>query len=303
MCIRDSGGSIRFPSHACGLTGLKPTWGRVSRHGVFALADSLDHVGPMARTAADCAAILAAIAGPDRRDPTAIADPVDDYLAACGAPVSGLRIGLDAAMLETLAPEVAAAVKAAAEAFEALGARILPMTLPDQDGLMDAWSAICGIECLIAHRETWPARKADYGPGLAAVLEGAQEIPAMAVGDAIQRRLAYSGAWETAVQDVDMVLLPILAKPTPSRELWEKFKAGDESELSLAELLNFTAPADMTGHPALILPAGVDDRGGPIGVQLIGRKAGEADLFSAGHAFQTITDWHVRRPDLSLLPT
>ncbi|MEO1687258.1 MAG: amidase, partial [Pseudomonadota bacterium] len=298
----DTGGSIRFPSHANGLTGLKATWGRVSRHGVFALADSLDHVGPMARTAADCAAILAAIAGPDGYDPTALAAPVDDYLAACGAPISGLRIGLDPAVVATLDPQIAAAIEAAAAAFESLGARIAPMTMPDAGGLMDAWSAICGIECLIAHRETWPARRDEYGPGLVAVLEGAQDIPAMAVGDAMQRRLAYCGAWETAVQDIDMVLMPILAKPTPDRVAWEAFKNGDEGGLTIEELLTHTAPADMTGHPALTLPAGVDDRGGPIGVQLIGAKLAEAQLFSVGHAFQTVTDWHIRRPDLSALP-
>ncbi|MEM6439347.1 MAG: amidase [Pseudomonadota bacterium] len=149
----DTGGSIRFPSHANGITGLKPTWGRVSRAGVFALADSLDHVGPMARTAEDCAAILAAIAGPDPLDPTTLLSPPEDYVALCGAPISGLKVGLDPAMVEELDPVVAQAVTDAAAALESLGARIIPFSMPDQTGLTEAWMALCGVETKIIRSE------------------------------------------------------------------------------------------------------------------------------------------------------
>ena len=296
----DTGGSIRFPSHGCGVTGLKPTWGRVSRAGVFALADSLDHIGPMARTASDCAIVLGAIAGADPRDPTASAAPVDDYLAACGRPIRGLRIGLDRARaLDGAAPEIAAAVEGAAAALESLGARVLPVSLPDDDGLFDAWSAICGVECLIAHAETWPQRAADYGPQLSAVLEGGAAVGGAELGRAMQRRLVYAGAWEHAVQDVDMVLSPVIVSLSPDLPAWTQLLAGEGDPAEFARLLRHTVPADMTGHPSLIVPAGFDSRGAPIGVQLIGRKFGEAALLSAGHAFQSLTDWHVRRPDLS----
>lgn len=298
----DTGGSIRFPSHANGVTGLKPTWGRVSRAGVFALADSLDHVGPMARTAKDCAAILAAIAGPDPLDPTAVLDPPEDYVALCGGPVSGVRIGLDEAMLAALDPVVAKAVSDAAAALESLGARVVPVSMPDQTGLTEAWTALCGVETLIAHKDAWPSRKDRYGANLAGLLEGAEAVSGTELGEAMQFRLVYRGAWATATRDVDMVLTPILPIPTPTVAVWEAFQAGDESVMSGELLFRFNAHVDMTGLPSLTVPAGFDDAGAPIGVQLIGRHLGEAPLLTVGHAFQTVTDWHLRRPDLSALP-
>ncbi|MEM1315481.1 MAG: amidase, partial [Pseudomonadota bacterium] len=284
-------------------TGLKPTWGRVSRAGVFALADSLDHVGPMARTAQDCAAILAAIAGPDPRDPTALLSPPEDYVALCGAPISGLKIGLDPAMAESLDPVIARAIAEAAAALESLGARIVELSLPDQTGMTEAWMALCGVETLIAHKDTWPSRKEQYGANLAGLLEGAEAVTGAQLGEAMQYRLVYRGAWAAATRDVDMVLTPILPIPTPTVAVWEAFQAGDESVMTGEMLFRFNAHVDMTGLPALTVPAGFDDAGAPIGVQLIGKPLGEAPLLTAGHAFQTVTDWHTRRPDLSALPS
>lgn len=138
----DTGGSIRFPSHANGITGLKPTWGWVSRHDVFALADSLDHVGPMARSAADCAAIT----GANPADPTALTAPVPDYLAGLGAPIRGLRIGVDhAAIFDGTAPETAAMLKEAVHVLTSLGAVIVPVTLPFPADMTQQWTALCGI--------------------------------------------------------------------------------------------------------------------------------------------------------------
>ena len=295
----DTGGSIRFPSHACGVTGLKPTWGRVSRAGVFALADSLDHVGPMARSAADCAAMLAAMAGPDPRDPTASTAPVQDYLGACGRPAAGLTVGFDRdSILPACAPEIAAALEGMVEALEAVGARVAPMTLPDATGIGDYWTQICAIETLIAHEGTWPARKAEYGPQLSGLLELGETVTPLMLGKAMQWRLGYAGAWERAVRGLDMALLPVVGAPTHDLTAWGRILSGEDAG-GVGELIRFTAPADMTGHPALILPAGFDARGAPVGVQLIGRKFDEATLFTAGRAVQSVTDWHVRRPDLS----
>lgn len=290
----DTGGSIRFPSAACGITGLKPTWGRVSRAGVFALADSLDHVGPMARTAADCAAMMDALAGADPRDPTTLDAPVPGHLAACGAPVLGLRIGYDEALVSGLASaEVARAIREAIDAFGALGIRVVPMAMPSDEGIFDAWNAICMAECAVAHAETYPARAAEYGP-LAGILETGRAVSGLALAAAMQRRLVYVGVLATAMQDVDAVLLPVLADVTPALGSFEAMIAD-----GIDTLLKFTAPADLAGLPALTFPAGFDERGAPVGLQLMGPALSEPALLSLVHAFQTVTDWHARRPDLS----
>jgi Asp-tRNA(Asn)/Glu-tRNA(Gln) amidotransferase A subunit family amidase len=167
----DTGGSIRFPSAANAVTGLKPTWGRVSRHGAFELAASLDHIGPMCRSAADCGLMLAAIAGADSDDPTALQAPVPDFLAGDIATLSDLRIGIDEAYaLDDVEPEVAAAVRAARDTFSRLGAQIVSVTMPPVDELVESWVPHCAVEAAVAHSVTFPARRAEYGPMLAALL-------------------------------------------------------------------------------------------------------------------------------------
>jgi len=136
----DTGGSIRYPCATCGLTGIKPTWGRVSRHGVFALANSLDHMGPMARSVADCAAVLQVIAGWDAQDPTSLDVPVPDYMAEIGKSVRDMRIGIDRSYaLGGVESQVADALERALEVFTHLGASVVEVTLPDYDALVDAW--------------------------------------------------------------------------------------------------------------------------------------------------------------------
>ncbi|MEM7522190.1 MAG: amidase [Pseudomonadota bacterium] len=300
----DTGGSIRFPCHACGLSGMKPTWGRVSRAGVFALADSLDHVGPMARSVEDAAAILGVIAGLDSDDPTTVTPPPCDYLAACGAPMAGVRIGFDRATVSAaVAPEIAAALDGALDVLAKLGARITPVALPDETGLDDAWNALCFVEALIAHEKTWPSQSEHYGPQLAAVMTAGEAVSGAELGRAIQRRLTFRGAYARATEEVDMVLLPVMSNTTPLMTDWNRFLSGEAEGGDLGGLLSWTASADMTGDPALTIPAGFDANGGPIGVQLVGKHLGEADLFRVGHAFQTVTDWHLRRPDLSPFAT
>lgn len=296
----DTGGSIRFPSAACGITGMKGTWGRVSRAGVFALADSLDHVGPMARSAADCAAILSVIAGADPADPTALLDPVPDYLAACTGPVRGLRIGIDrAAALENVAPETAAVIADAIAAFEALGAEFVPVAFPWPADATDQWSVLCAIEVALAHAGRFPEQRAGYAPHLTALLDYGHGLSAKEVGAAMQWRLVYNGAVARAMQGLDMVLLPVTTAPVAELDNIYAAPSAGESDENLGDLLKFTAPADFTGRPALTLPGGFDRRGAPIGFQLIGHALAEATLFRAGAAFQRMTDWHTRRPDLA----
>src|ERR1700680_2522118 len=190
----DTGGSIRFPSSACGLTGLKPTWGRVSRYGVCPLSESLDHIGPMTRTTADCAAMLAAIAGADPRDPTALLAPVPDYVAGLAGGIRGLRVGIaETYAFDGLSEEVLAALNGAKDALVELGARLVPIDFPPIADATTAWGRLCMIETAIAHQATYPSRAAEYGPGLAAFLEAAGRVSAMDLGKAQILRGKFAG--------------------------------------------------------------------------------------------------------------
>ena len=173
----DTGGSIRFPSATCGLTGIKPTWGRVSRYGVFPLADSLDHVGPMCRSAADAAAMLGVIAGADANDPTALPAPVPNYLARIGDGVRGLRIGVDRKYTqEGVDAQVVAALLEAERTLADLGAEIREVKFPSYEKLVSQWIPMCSVETAEAHLETYPSRKSEYGPDLAQLIEQGRSV-------------------------------------------------------------------------------------------------------------------------------
>ena len=180
----DTGGSIRFPSAANGITGLKPTWGRVSRHGVFALAESSDHVGPMTRSAADAGAMLGVIAGRDPSDPTSLTASVPDYLAWLDSGVRGLRIGIDVVYNETGSdPEIVATVREARKVLEELGATIREVKLPNPDSVMAAWGPTCAVQTAMAHQATYPARAAEYGE-LAKLIETGRALSGIDVAKA-----------------------------------------------------------------------------------------------------------------------
>jgi amidase len=295
----DTGGSIRFPSGCCGITGMKPTWGRVSRHGVFALADSLDHVGPMARTAEDCAALLTVMAGPDANDPTALMAPVPDYLAACSGPIRGMRIGLDrAAVIDTAGPETAAVLEEAIAIYESLGAEIVPISFPFPADAVDQWTALCAIEVAIAHAGRFPEQRDGYAPHLTELLDYGLGLSAKEVGQAMQWRLVYNGAVARAMHGLDAVLFPITDAPMPELDNQYGAPTAGKGE-NLGDMLKFTAPADFTGYPSLTMPGGFDSRGGPIGFQLMGHALTENKLFKLGAAFQRVTDLHTKRPDLA----
>src|SRR5690606_26166216 len=168
----DTGGSIRFPSAANGLTGLKPTWGRVSRYGAFELAATLDHIGPMARSAADCGAMLGAIAGADPKDPTAAPEPVPDYLAGLRNDLRGMTIGVDHRLVsQGVDEETGAAFDEAVRTLAGLGAEIGEIDFPDPTPVIDDWTPLCGIDTAVAHETLYPAHKEAYGPGLAGFIE------------------------------------------------------------------------------------------------------------------------------------
>jgi amidase len=290
----DTGGSIRFPSSGCGLTGLKPTWGRVSRYGVCPLSESLDHIGPMARTAADCAAILAAIAGADPRDPTALLAPVPDYVACLTGGIRGLRVGIaQSYAFEGLGEEVLTALNGAKDALAALGGRLVPVEFPPISDFMTAWMHLCLAEAAIAHEATYPGRASEYGAGLSGVLETAGKITAAELGKAHIMRDRFAGQVADVFRDIDVLLNPVMTAPTPTAAEWDEMAKGD-----LAGALRYTAPFNSTGMPALTMNGGFDKRGAPIGFQLVGKHLSEDLLLRAGYSFQSITDWHTRHPAL-----
>ncbi len=293
----DTGGSIRMPSYACGLSSFKPTWGRVSRHGVVPLAETFDHIGPMCRSAADAAAMLKAIAGADPLDPTALADPVPDYLAEAGRGLEDVSIGVDWALAEErVDPVVAASVKAAVAVFEDLGARVRAVTLPPFAALAGSLMALMTAEIMVAHAATYPLHADRYGPDLRRMLDGGAGMTAMDVARATHARVGFAGALRKVFGDVDLLLLPAAPAPTPT---WDELEAmGGDAMSVLDRIGRYTLPFNVSGSPTLSLPSGFTAEGLPLGIQLIAPHLGEAMLTRAGVAFQRVTAHHTAHPTL-----
>lgn len=291
----DTGGSIRWPCGATGLTGIKPTWGRVSRFGSFELAASLDHIGPIARSVADAAAILAAIAGPDDKDPTTLPGAPPDYPAIIDRGIPGMRVGIDREWNSTdVDPCVQRVLVEAEETFRALGAYIVTVSVPDVAQAIADWSSACALEAAVAHQATYPARKSEYGPVLAGVLDIGGSISAIDYQALRLRRMDLRGRFSHLFHTIDLLLVPV--QPFGPLTLGAIRSLGSRPEL-IARLQRYTAPFDLTGHPTVTLPGGFSDDGMPIGFQIAGRD--EGTLIQAAAAFQRETNWHLYH---SLLP-
>ncbi len=291
----DTGGSIRFPSAWCGIVGLKPTWGRVPRHGVFPLAETLDHVGPMTRSVADAANVLAAIAGPDPRDPTASRTPVADYAASLAQGVRGLRSGVDERWISTgTDPRVASAVLAAVDVLAKLGAEIRRVRVPDASGALRAWVPLCQTEAALAHRATFPSRAAEYGTPFRVFLEDARRLGAADYAAAHLARLDFRGRLAASFDDFDLLACPSVPVPPPPVAIFSDSTPIDWARFE--PLLAFTAPFDCSGNPTLSLPCGFTDDGLPLSLQLVARAFDEESVLRAGHAYERATEWHTRRP-------
>lgn len=293
----DTGGSIRFPSAANGLTGLKPTWGRVSRQGLFPLSDIMDCVGPMARTVADAALVFTAIAGADAKDPTASVEPVPDVMALLHEDITGLRVGLDPAVLATIDAPTATAIAAVGDTLAARGARLVRAPLPDLDSAVRAWRILCSAGAARSHRETFARHPEAFGPFLRAVIEYGHALTAADVDQALSYRERLRGEMRGWFKDVDLLLLPVQAKAGPSLV---QMRADATLPDWREQLLRYVSPFAMTGQPVLALPCGATASGLPIGVQFVGRPMQEALLLQAGHAFQAMSDWHRRHPAIGL---
>jgi aspartyl-tRNA(Asn)/glutamyl-tRNA(Gln) amidotransferase subunit A len=313
----DTGGSIRQPASHCGVVGLKPTYGRVSRYGVIAYASSLDQVGPLTRDVEDCAILLGAVAGHDPADSTSVDIPVPDYPATLGAGVKGLKIGLPREYFnEGLDPDVKAAVEQAIETYRGLGAEIVEVSLPHTDYAVACYYLIATAEAssnLARYDGVRYGLRVDEGQGL---IDMYMKSRAAGFGAEVKRRIMLgtyalsSGYYDAyylkaqkvrtlirqdfldAFSKVDVILTPVA--PTPAFRLGEK--VDDPLQMYLSD--TFTIPVNMAGTCALSLPCGFSGSRLPIGLQLVGSPFGEETILRAGYAFEQATEWHRQKAPL-----
>jgi aspartyl-tRNA(Asn)/glutamyl-tRNA(Gln) amidotransferase subunit A len=294
----DTGGSIRMPAHFCGVTGLKVTWGRVSRAGAMPLSQSLDTVGPLAQTAEDCALLLGLMAGLDPEDPTASAAPVQDYLAATKASLKGLRIGVPKSFyVDDLDADVAKALDATIATLKAEGADVVQVGLTDHRQLSAASQIVLAVEAAAFHKRWLIERPQDYGPQVLMRLQNALAVSGVTYLEALRWRGAALAAHIAATSGVDAVIAPVSPVAAPSIAESD-IGAGQNAEAVIQRLTRFTRPINYLGLPSLAIPCGFSSSGLPIGMQLIGRSFDEATVLTIGAAFQRATDFHAKVPTL-----
>jgi aspartyl-tRNA(Asn)/glutamyl-tRNA(Gln) amidotransferase subunit A len=292
----DTGGSIRMPAHFCGVTGLKTTHGRISRAGAMPLSQSLDTVGPLARSVEDCALLLALMAGTDAEDPTASAAPVPDYMAATTASIKGLKIGIPSAFyVDDLDTDVARILGDTIAVLRGEGADIVQVELPDQRQLTAACQLVLAVEAAAFHKRWLIERPQDYGPQVLMRLQNGLAIPGVSYLEALRWRGAALSAHMAATADVDAVLAPVAPVAAPTIAESDVGNSPD-AEAVIQRLTRFTRPVNYLGLPSLSIPSGFTGSGLPVGMQLIGRSFDEATLFTIGAAFQRATDFHDRVP-------
>ena len=292
----DTGGSIRFPAAACGVVGIKPTWGRVSRYGVLALAESLDHIGPLARSTMDAAIVLQAIAGVDREDPTSLPDPVPDILATIERGVMGVRIGLDERYATSeVDSEVAEAVLAGVQVLVGMGAQIVEVQMPRMDEYLNAWQTLCSAEAVAAHEASYPSRREEYGEWFREWLDYGAGVTGAEYAKANNLRAECNGRLRLVFEEIDVLACPSMPEPPfPLSPSWQY----GPMELDLS-LLRFTAPSDFNGAPTISLPCGLSRQGLPLSMQFVGKHLAEPLLCQIGHAYEQATDWHAMHPPIA----
>ncbi|WP_445005614.1 Asp-tRNA(Asn)/Glu-tRNA(Gln) amidotransferase subunit GatA [Halomonas mongoliensis] len=312
----DTGGSIRQPAAFCGITGLKPTYGRVSRWGIIAYASSLDQAGPMARTAEDCALLMNAIAGHDPKDSTSVARGVPDYTEELGAPLTGLKIGLPVEYFgDGLDPEVEAAVREAVRVYESLGATVHEVSLPHTHYAIPAYYVIAPAEASSNLSRYDGVRFGHRCKAPSDLIDLYKRSRAEGFGEEVKRRILigthtlsegffdayYKKAQQVrrlirqdfldAFEEVDVLMGP--ASPTPAFDLGAK---KDPVSMYLQDI--YTIAVNLAGIPGISVPAGFV-KGRPVGLQILGTHFAEARLLNVAHRFQQATDWHLRRPELA----
>lgn len=294
----DTGGSIRLPAAACGVSGLKPTQTRVSRAGVMPLSFSHDNVGPLARTARDCARVMTVIAGHDPLDPTSASEPVPDYEAALDGDLRGLRIGVPTTYFsDACEPPVLEAIEAALAVLAARGATVVRLPLPVMDAVSAYGSIVSRVEGATIHARWMRDRPADYAVHLSARLYGGYAIPGTYYVEALSRRGPVLRAFADEVfAKVDVLVTPTIRTclPTLADTDIDHGPAGTEQRF-MAVSAN-TRPFNYLGLPAMSIPCGFDPNGCPIGLQIAGRPFAEARVLKVADAYQLDTDWHARKP-------
>jgi aspartyl-tRNA(Asn)/glutamyl-tRNA(Gln) amidotransferase subunit A len=312
----DTGGSVRQPASFCGVTGIKPTYGRVSRFGLIAYGSSLDSVGAFGRTAADAALVFSLMAGYDPRDSTAMDLPVPDISLDREPSLKGLRVGVPKEyFIEGIQPEVSAAVQQAIETLHGLGAQVVEISLPHTEYALPVYYLIAPAEASanlarydgirygprVSGEEMWDIFFKTRGQKFGAEVKRRIMLGTYALsagyydayyGQAQKVRTLIKGDFEKAYQAVDVVAAPVA--PTTA------FRIGEHTDDPLAMYLEdvFTLPANLAGVPGLTFPVGFDRAGLPIGMQLMGPHFREEVLFQSAHAYQQVTDWHEREPGL-----
>jgi aspartyl-tRNA(Asn)/glutamyl-tRNA(Gln) amidotransferase subunit A len=301
----DTGGSIRLPAAACNVVGLKATYGRISRHGAIARSWSLDHVGPLARTARDCAVIFAAVAGHDPRDPTTTAREVPALPALLSdlddASLAGIRIGVPGeALLSAIDPGVAAVLEQSRRVLHARGATLRQVPFPDLPKLADIGETIIKSEAATMHRRWLQTRPADYARQVRVRIEGGFYIPATQYLDALRLRAGLLDRFvEETMAEVDLIHCPTMLSPLPTiAESDVEGGIGSEVLDLVRRLTTYTRPFNFLGVPAISVPCGFDLAGLPVAFQLVGRPFAEALCLRAAAAYQAATNFHRKVPQL-----
>ena len=293
----DTGGSIRIPSALCGLAGLKPTYGRVSRYGLVSLSWSLDHPGPMARTVEDCAAALQVLAGYDPRDPASADEPVPDYMDALTEDLTGLKIGVPREYFEVpVDAEVERLTRAAIQTLEDLGAHVVEVDWPMYHHSADISKIVLYAEAAAYHRDLLLRRGEEYDPSVRWRFESGLFISGPDYLRALRHRREYTQDTRELFDHVDLLAGPMEPVVAPPIEA-ESVLVNGEAVGVIPALTQYTRPFNLTGFPALTVPCGFSE-GLPVGLQLAARPFDEATALKAGHAYQQATDWHKRRPPI-----
>ncbi len=294
----DTGGSIRIPSALCGLAGIKPTYGRVSRYGIPALSWSQDHPGPMARTVEDCALLLNAAAGYDPKDPVSVNVPVPDYTRALTGDIRGLRVGVPKEYFEVpIDPQVEQATRKAIDMLGELGATVTEVSWPMYHQAMAIATTIQIVEATTYHRDLVRTRGSELYPPVRLLLEAGFFISGPEYLQAQRARTLFDRQTRDLFDTVDILagpMQPITAHRIGANEV----QVGDTVMGSRAALTQYTRPFNLNGFPAMSIPCGFSEDGLPTGLQLAGRPFDEETVLKAAHAYEQATEWHKRRPPL-----
>ena len=293
----DTGGSVRLPAAMCGVVGLKPTRGRISCHGIMPRSWTTDVVGPLARTARDCARLLAVLAGPDPMDPDCADAPVADYEALLALRVAGITLGFPRSRsLAGVAAETMAAIEAARAMLQRLGARVVEVDLPDIEALFALAELMLKTEAASLHERWMGERPQDYDLNVRAHAETGLFIPAVRYMEAERLRGPLLREFlGSTLKDADMLIAPVLGQAVPTLEACNP-STTSRSASGMATLPYWTRWVNYLGVPAISVPCGFDGAGLPLSFQLIGRPFREDLLLRAAHAYQESTDWHLRVP-------